>query len=307
MSEASPITISYVVFCYNQQQYIRMALEAAFAQTYDNLEIVVSDDCSTDNTYKIVEKMCSDYAGPHRIILNRNSDRLGLIGHVNKLFSLATSDYLIVAAGDDYSHPERAEVISKYLTDKPLLLYSDYLPVDENNNIVAFQRPRTDIEKEDLLSIALSNSLLVGATAVWHKDLVALFGEIKRAGAYEDLVFGYRAALLSSVQYIDRKLVFYRINQGISSSGEVGRERSTKNLLAFRDSLEQRLDDTFSLKMENWGIVLRLWLKIKLVESEIDLYRSKKRFFRACLYNPFAQILFCVKVANKLKKALEDE
>ena len=57
---------------------MRAAIEGAFAQTYQPLEILLSDDCSPDGTYRVMQEMAAAYAGPHRVILNRNPKNLGI-------------------------------------------------------------------------------------------------------------------------------------------------------------------------------------------------------------------------------------
>src|ERR1044071_1034570 len=102
--------ISFILGCYNQEEFVREALENAFAQTYSPLEIVVSDDCSTDRTFDIVQQMAREYKGPHTIRLNRNATNLGIGGNVNRAIELCHGELALVAAGDDVSVPTRTEV-----------------------------------------------------------------------------------------------------------------------------------------------------------------------------------------------------
>ena len=64
--------ISFCLFAYNQERFIRKAVEGALSQNYSPLEIVLSDDCSTDSTFEIIKEMAACYHGSHSIILNRN-------------------------------------------------------------------------------------------------------------------------------------------------------------------------------------------------------------------------------------------
>src|SRR4051812_14455329 len=72
--------VTFVLFSYNQERYIREAVAGALAQTYQPLKIVISDDCSTDRTFEIVREMASAYTGPHKIVLRRNPKNLGADG-----------------------------------------------------------------------------------------------------------------------------------------------------------------------------------------------------------------------------------
>ncbi|MBR1871017.1 MAG: glycosyltransferase [Kiritimatiellae bacterium] len=53
--------VSFCISCYNQERYIAQALESAFAQTYGNMEIVISDDCSTDGTVGAIKDAIAKY------------------------------------------------------------------------------------------------------------------------------------------------------------------------------------------------------------------------------------------------------
>jgi len=75
--------VTFALFAYDQERYIREALEGAFAQSYQPLEILLSDDCSTDRTFDIMREMAAAYAGPHRIRLYRNPTNLGVAGHAD--------------------------------------------------------------------------------------------------------------------------------------------------------------------------------------------------------------------------------
>src|SRR5262249_35850114 len=102
--------LTFAVASFNQESYVRNAIESAFAQKYSPLEIILSDDCSKDKTFAIMRQMAQTYKGSHRIILNQNERNLGLVGHLNRLVELAAGDLIVCAGGDDISFPERASL-----------------------------------------------------------------------------------------------------------------------------------------------------------------------------------------------------
>ena len=97
--------VSYCLFTYNQERYIKETVEAALAQIYSPLEIVISDDCSQDATFTIIEEVVRDYNGPHKVIINRNEKNMGIGEHVSLLASLSTGEFLVTVGGDDISNP----------------------------------------------------------------------------------------------------------------------------------------------------------------------------------------------------------
>ena len=72
MSEEKKPLITFLVYSYNQENNIRKALDGALSQTYSPLEIIVSDDCSSDKTFDIIKEVTDAYQGPHKLIVNRN-------------------------------------------------------------------------------------------------------------------------------------------------------------------------------------------------------------------------------------------
>ena len=83
------------------------AVAGALTQTWTPLEVVLSDDCSNDATFEIMQSMAREYKGPHSIVLNRNEKRLGVGAHINRIIQLCRGDWIVASAGDDVSMPER--------------------------------------------------------------------------------------------------------------------------------------------------------------------------------------------------------
>ena len=79
--------VTFALFAYNQEEFIREAVEGAFAQTYEPLEIILSDDFSSDRSYQIMQEMAAAYEGPHKIIVRSNTFNIGTALHVQSAFA----------------------------------------------------------------------------------------------------------------------------------------------------------------------------------------------------------------------------
>jgi len=91
--------VSIMVPTYNQENYIGQAIESALNQDYLNLEIIVADDCSRDETPIVIRR----YLGDSRLKYFRNSINLGKAGNYRKLlYNYASGDWVIMLDGDDY-------------------------------------------------------------------------------------------------------------------------------------------------------------------------------------------------------------
>ena len=129
--------VTFAVFAYNQEKYIREAVEGAFSQTYSPLEIILSDDCSTDHTFDIMEQMAREYQGTHLVRLRRGKRNLGIIDHVISVARIAKGELMVVGAGDDYSFENRVERITElWVKSRADAIYSGSVDVDDAGNVI---------------------------------------------------------------------------------------------------------------------------------------------------------------------------
>jgi glycosyltransferase involved in cell wall biosynthesis len=185
--------VTFALFAYNQEKYIKSAVEAALAQTYTPLEIIVSDDASSDQTFDICSEVVARYVGPHTVKLNRNPRNVGLASHVNRMLEMSRGELLVMAAGDDVSVPERTEVLVQHwlqagrpsaVCSSVYILQGDLPAVASNASSVedlqwtSLQQHASD--KISLLSWLARFPLrgLTGCAAAWSKQVFAAFGPI---------------------------------------------------------------------------------------------------------------------------------
>lgn len=227
MNESNRPIVTFALFAFNQEKYIRQAIEGALAQTYAPLEIFFSDDCSTDLTFQIMQEMAATYCGPHLIRLNKNVTNLGIAGHINFLMTLVHSDFVVVAAGDDISHPDRTDKLtSAWLNSgrKMKSIHSYAADMNEYGELTGnLRRGTEDTKLSNPLDHAKSNIFVLGATHGWDMSLINQFKPILRSVINEDVILPARASLIGGVGFISEILVDYRI--GIGLSHEITRRR----------------------------------------------------------------------------------
>jgi glycosyltransferase involved in cell wall biosynthesis len=234
--------VTFALFAYNQEQYVRDAIEGAFRQTYTPLEIILSDDCSSDGTFAIMRAMSSQYAGKHNIILNRNSKNLGLALHVDRVHRMSSGDVIVHAAGDDVSKPERVErIMAAFLKDseRPSLIESNAELIDENScHIGLYQCVHEVIRKRsDRLFVKLTlggtATLGGGSTYAIHRSLIDFFEPPLPGILVEDTLINIRAGMLDGCLYIPDPLVKYRIWRGGLWNQQRVNAQTPRNLLDF--------------------------------------------------------------------------
>jgi len=218
----SPPLVTFALFAYKQERFIREAVGGAFAQTYSPLEIILSDDHSPDRTFEIMQEMAAAYPGPHKIVLNRNPKNLGLAGHVNRVMDMAQGELIIMAAGDDISLPERAEYLTRewLAYGQPSGIASAAIIVDAANRELGEwpatgHYPAAEINRADqetLLSFFTDDPAfcLLGCAAAWSKALWKTFGPLPASVSNEDCALTFRSCFVKGICIVTVPLVKYR-------------------------------------------------------------------------------------------------
>lgn len=215
--------LTFAVSAYNQERFIRGAVEGAFNQMYSPLEIILSDDCSSDETFAIMGEMASNYRGPHRIILNRNQSNLGFCGHINRIMQLTSGALVIIAQGDDISLPERTSLIHQaweYSGRSVTSIYSDYFLIDKSGDLYSSLESEGEEKNSSLFELQHGDlrefmhtmrPLVSGCTHAWSRYLFNRFGQLPVNLRWcEDFLLTFRSLAINGILRINRPLVKYR-------------------------------------------------------------------------------------------------
>lgn len=234
--------VTFALFAYNHEEFISEAIEAAFAQTYSNLEIIISDDKSIDSTPEIVASMISEYQGGHDVTVCLREKNVGWARHVNDVMTEATGALVVMAAGDDVSDPKRVEIlVEKWLAEGCPSGVASGMSFISADGSYLHGTPTWLREQGQRLRGATCESLLethlgtarvrfTGCSAAWSKDNWNFFGPLDDVVTAEDEVFSFRSCLRGGVAFVDQELVKYR--QHDSNLWNVDRQ---KNWTSYRD------------------------------------------------------------------------
>ncbi|HEX7910058.1 MAG TPA: glycosyltransferase, partial [Paraburkholderia sp.] len=205
--------VSIILIAYNQEKQIADAVRSALAQTYQPLEILISDDASRDGTFAAIEAAVAHYSGPHRVIVRRNESNQGISAHLSQLAQMAQGELLFVAAGDDMSAPNRCErVVDFWLARdrRPDLIAADLADMDEAGHVHERVSP-TELDTyrsfDDWLA---GRPWLIGAAHTWSRRLFERFGPMLPGTAAEDQIMVLRAILSGGAVSLREPLVRYR-------------------------------------------------------------------------------------------------
>jgi len=113
---SSDFTIDIGLGIYNEEKLISRMLDSIMQQTHSNFRLIISDDCSTDQTYSICQKY---KINDHRIELYKQEDNIGVSNNLAFLFNKSKNNFFIYLAGDDYLSKDYLEVNLRNLIKNP--------------------------------------------------------------------------------------------------------------------------------------------------------------------------------------------
>jgi len=212
--------LSYIVVTFNQEKYIREAVESALAQTYSPLEIIVSDDKSSDRTVEVVKEVIAAYKGPHTVRLNCNQENIGIGKSITKLVGMCSGAMIIGQAGDDVALPERAETIYQAWEAsgrKATSIFSSYMTISgegQELGVGGVRGDESDVSKYRIQEGSVFKFLfdkwpvVVGCTHAWSPELFKFFGPLN--SDLEDLVLSFRSLSYGQMLYVHSPVLKYR-------------------------------------------------------------------------------------------------
>jgi glycosyltransferase involved in cell wall biosynthesis len=192
-------------------------VKGALTQTYVPLEIILSDDCSSDRTFQIMEELVKNYSGSSTVVLNRNPVNLGIGNHINRVMEMAKGEYIVAAAGDDISIPERTvKLIDAFAENTSCVaVFSEHTEIDENGNSTLTESAQPPDGFSELKVMCRRQFYgVAGATNSWHRKVFDIFGPLRNGIVFEDRVISFRAALLGGICFLEQPLVLYRRHTG---------------------------------------------------------------------------------------------
>lgn len=219
MQDNSLVTI--ICLCYNHEKYVVESLLSVINQEYPFIELIIVDDCSTDESKEIISKWCLDFP---EIQFISNPTNLGNTKSFNKALKLAKGNFIIDLAADDILLPNCVSLQIKAFKESKYnnlgIVYGNAELITENGTFDSYYFPvnnyKKAIEKRQTGDIYLNvisggNSICSISSMVKKAVLDDLRGYDENL-AYEDLDLWIRTSRYYEIDYIDTILVQKRIS-----------------------------------------------------------------------------------------------
>jgi len=215
----SSLSCSVLMVTYNHENFIYEAILSIFNQTYKfPFELVIADDCSTDDTHREIIRALKEAPDHITVTLQRNVNNLGGVVNFNAAAKLCKGEYIMVADGDDRSLPDRLETLLSHHQKEGRSLYvSNAVHMNEQGVLDDARRyyKDYDLTEIDLTDLYTEKTPIFGASYFFSRSLMLKYGEIDLSLVTHNNVdqnLFWRAWMENGVSYIHEPLLEYRVH-----------------------------------------------------------------------------------------------
>lgn len=240
--------ISILMPAYNVQDYVEEAISSLLVQTYKNIEIIVVDDCSSDNTFLLLEKLARQDS---RIRIFSKEKNSGIVDTLNYGLQFCQGEYIARMDADDISYPDRLELLYNFLQENSKIDIVGSSTITINMDGEERQISRVPVGKE---KITRTLCLFSPCFHIWlaRKDVYANLNGYRAVAPAEDYDFLLRAVTSDyGIDNIDKPLMKIRCRDGNTADIAGLKQRKAHNYVIelYKDRLAHHSrDDDFTLE-----------------------------------------------------------
>ncbi len=223
----NPKKVSVIIPNYNYANFIIERIDSILMQTYPIYELIILDDCSTDNSVEVIEEKIKDIKDIKVKFIKNEKNSGGVFRQWKKGFDAATGDFIWIAEADDSAENNFVEELIKPFDDPEVVLsYCESARIDGENNLIReksddlYDMCRTGEwnksyvwtgAEENIYHLSVTNTILNVSSVMWRKkdytDIFAKAGEFKVAG---DWFIYYNILKDGKISWNAKPLNYYR-------------------------------------------------------------------------------------------------
>lgn len=268
---------SICVPSYNHAQYLPATLDSALRQTYPNIEIIVFDDGSTDDSLQIARDYETRFPGKIKVFTHPGGANLGISRTVNAAFAQAKGKYWMGLPSDDILYADKIEKQVAFLEENTALgfvyCYVDYIDSEGKPLPGRFGKDIT-ADPDPLKSMILEN-FIPGMAILARREAIERVGEHDADLIYSDWDFWVRLFSMYRGGFIPESLIGYRVHD-YNTSVAAPRETQVRHVRDFYLKLLQHIDnglisesyrETAEKQIENLPARQASWLMIDCFDA----------------------------------------
>ena len=259
----NPKKLSVIIPNYNYSKYIIERIDSILMQTYTIYEMIILDDCSTDNSVEVINKKIEEIKKDYpnikiQFIVNEKNSGGCVFKQWKKGFDLATGDYIWIAEADDSCENDFVENLIKPFDDQEIVLsYCESARIDDDNNLIRtksddlYDMCRTGEwndsyiwsgEKEIKEHLSVTNTILNVSSVMWKKqDYSKIFEEAGEYRVAGDWYIYYNILKNGKISWCSKPLNYYR-KHGSSVSTDVKAEIEFNEICKIQDAISSEYE-----------------------------------------------------------------
>lgn len=279
--------VSVALAVYNGEKYLAEQVESILSQTYSDIELVMTDDNSTDGSWKLMTQLS---AKDRRIRIYHNEKNLGFQHNFQYAISLCKGDFVALSDQDDVWMPNHLELLLKNIGDKPLACGNNVFIDEEGKSLgisLKWQESLDWIPEDSMKmfrSIMLFRNPFQGATMLLRRNFLDIAMPILDSAPYHDTWLASMACFCGGISYVDEPLLKYRRTANSVTGLRVKRKSKLYKLLFVHffddrkdilDALENRLGSRLTRRQKR---------TIDTIRDILERYYNKKGMWKVHLY-----------------------
>lgn len=262
--------VSVIVPVYNSAKYLRECISSILNQTYKNLEIILVDDGSTDDSSII----CDQFSNIDHRVFTIHKKNEGVSMARNSALEIASGCYILFIDSDDYIGPDYIEKLVLGIDGHDLSICG-FTELYKNKNNVFLPKDKNNVSKNNAISLLFSDPNVCGflVNKLYKKEIIDQYNLRLNRNIFlcEDLLFNVQYLLcVSNVVIVSSCKYFYRMRK--SSATWKKNDLKFKNACMCFDIIENILDDSFINKEDFFKYVVFNLIRL----SKKNLKESKK-------------------------------
>lgn len=270
--------ISVSVICYNQEKVITRAIDSLLTQKDYIYEICVSDDCSNDKTWEILQEYSANHPG--LFVLNRNEPNVGIFENIEKSWQMPSGDVIYRLAGDDECGEGWLKKVVDFIIENHIdiqndafTIYGDYKAIYPNGD---YYIKRNAAINSGISPLRLSYRGIIGnRSACLSKNVLKQYKKVSKGRSYiaESAIDRQLQMFTKDSYYIPHIGNIYYANIGVSGN------------MAKKDCVERREVEEYAMKVaEEAGITVckkdLCYADYRIKFYTFHQYRSIKNFLK---------------------------
>ncbi|MGH0508190.1 glycosyltransferase family 2 protein [Bacillus paranthracis] len=225
---------------YNHEKYLVDYFRSIMGQTYENIELVLIDDCSVDGSRKIVKENLNKLRERFsKVVYIEQETNRGFVNNCNTGVELAEGKYICIFASDDIMHPNNIESKVMFLEENKecAMVYGDGFKIDESfsyNNrddkgLERFSDNQILYEGKIFQKLIDQGCFIPAPSALLKKEVIKELGYYSQEYMFEDYYMWLKISKLYNVGLVKESLIYYRLSSNSLSRSIDGFRKLVKD------------------------------------------------------------------------------